>query len=129
MVFAAWRNRDRSLNRPQGYQAEQLVARYLEQAGFVIKACNYRLRGGEIDIIAMKADLIAFVEVKWRIAPQFDPAHVIVPRKQQTIITTARHFMATHNYHDYTGRFDVALVIGQSGQETIRYLENAFQEE
>ena len=45
---------------------ESAVCRYLMQQGYTIRKRNYRIRGGEIDIIAQKGEILAFVEVKTR---------------------------------------------------------------
>jgi putative endonuclease len=39
----------------------------LRLKGYRILACRYRVQGGEIDIVARRADAIAFVEVKVRL--------------------------------------------------------------
>jgi len=43
-----------------GNAGEDLVARALEQQGFVIEHRNYRKRYGEIDLIASKKELLVF---------------------------------------------------------------------
>jgi hypothetical protein len=52
--------------------AERLAAIALRLKGYRILACRYRVHGGEIDIVARRADTIAFVEVKVR--PTLDEA-------------------------------------------------------
>ena len=46
--------------------AEDFVAKGLKTHGWHILARNFRRRGCEIDIIALKKDLVIFVEVKAR---------------------------------------------------------------
>lgn len=43
---------------------EEVVCKYLENKGYVVRARNYWRPWGEIDIVAEKADFISFVEVK-----------------------------------------------------------------
>ncbi|MGN6550252.1 MAG: YraN family protein [Pararhizobium sp.] len=50
----------------RGHGAERLAALALRAKGFRIVARRYRTKLGEIDIIARKGDLVAFVEVKAR---------------------------------------------------------------
>jgi len=47
-----------------GRRGEERAARYLARRGYLIVGRNVRLGRGEIDIVARKGDLVAFVEVK-----------------------------------------------------------------
>ena len=49
-----------------GKLGEESVCAYLKKQGYKIAARNYRIKGGEIDIVAENGDYIAFVEVKAR---------------------------------------------------------------
>lgn len=51
----------------RGHRAETIAAFYLMAKGWRIVDRNFRCRQGEIDIVAVKRDLIAFVEVKARL--------------------------------------------------------------
>ena len=111
-----------------GAFAEEYVADYLKRCGFKICARNYRKRGGEIDLIAERSTVIAFVEVKLRTKTSIDPAELIIPSKQKKIIQIAKIFMAEERSDDIdkkTLRFDVALVSQGPGWKC-SYLESAF---
>jgi putative endonuclease len=43
---------------------EDIACKYLENKGFVVKTRNYLKPWGEIDIVAEKANILRFVEVK-----------------------------------------------------------------
>ena len=45
---------------------EKIAQTYLQLIGFKIVDCNFRIKEGEIDIIAEKSNIIHFVEVKTR---------------------------------------------------------------
>lgn len=107
-----------------GVDGESAVANYLEKSGFSILSRNYTVRGGEIDIIALKNDLLVFVEVKTRGQKLFALSEVITLSKQKKIVRTAAHFLMTYAVLDKICRFDVALVEG--AQQEITYLPNAF---
>ena len=49
-----------------GRTGERLAAEHLERLGYAIVARNHRTRYGEIDLIAVDADALVFVEVKTR---------------------------------------------------------------
>jgi putative endonuclease len=50
----------------RGHLSEYLAALYLLLKGYRILALRYRTRLGEVDIVARKGDILAFVEVKAR---------------------------------------------------------------
>jgi uncharacterized protein (TIGR00252 family) len=110
----------------RGNRAESLVAHSLEKHGFKVLERNYKQPFGEIDVIAQKDELLVFVEVKMRQKSYFDLAELITPSKQHKIIATAETYLAQHNYHDKTCRFDVALVEMHENEPKITYLADAF---
>jgi len=110
-----------------GNTGEKLVADFLHNLGFKILERNYSIRGGEIDIIAQKKDLISFVEVKTRSTDYFSLSEIITPSKQRKIIFTAQHFIMHKKITDCILRFDVALLIKKSDADfKIEFIENAF---
>ena len=109
-----------------GKKGEALVVEYLKQQGFTILNQNYATRCGEIDIIAQKDEVLAFIEVKLRRNSHFYLSELIVPAKQRKICKTALYYIATNNLSDYVYRFDVALVESNACDYTISYIENAF---
>lgn len=109
-----------------GKTGEQIVADYLRQHGFTIAAMNYRQRCGEIDVIAHKEHVVAFVEVKTRAHEYFHLSEVISGAKQRKIIKTALVYAAHHALHEHVLRFDVALLQCNQNQYTVTYIENAF---
>ena len=121
---------NRSLRITLGKRGESLVGHYLEQKGFKVLAYNYKQKFGEVDIIAQKEEVIAFVEVKLRTNPLFSMSDLITKSKKDKIIKTAKYYIANNNFTDTIFRFDVAFVHeceinGQLDYE-IEYLENAF---
>ncbi len=57
---------DRLRAEQQGRDGEALAAQFLKREGYEILAERARNDAGEIDLIAKKEGIIAFVEVKWR---------------------------------------------------------------
>lgn len=106
---------------------EALVVKQLEQEGFVIRERNYAKRSGEIDIIAEKDHVRAFIEVKTRASEHFCLSQLITRPKQQKIIRTAYKYNAEHGWgEELIHRFDIALLVPQNGRYTITYIPNAF---
>ncbi len=110
-----------------GRRGEQAVREFLESKGAAILEQNYRIYGGEIDIIAVIDDIIAFVEVKTR-KPEAAVSgfEAVTPKKQKFIMRTAMQYCNEHII-DLQPRFDVAEVCMTGGRVLdIDYLENAF---
>ena len=113
----------------KGYEGEDRAVQYLESHGYEILARNFRTRGGEIDIIASKDDVLVFVEVK--ALPHGNTeilAHELNLRKQQKIIETAKFYLEKYRqYNSRVIRFDV-LAIDVPGLEPVHHIANAFSE-
>ncbi|MEX0848658.1 MAG: YraN family protein [Candidatus Dependentiae bacterium] len=110
-----------------GNKAEAFVAQHLKYQGFAIVERNYQKLYGEIDIIAQKDDIFAFVEVKLRRSSPVPIQASISRTKQKKIILVAREYIAKNRIIDKVCRFDAALVqIDQNEQMELMYIENAF---
>jgi putative endonuclease len=93
-----------------GLSAESCAAAYLMAKGYRILAKRFRTPCGEIDIIAKRRNLLAFVEVKAR-ATLGDAAFAVTPRQQGRIIDAAQAWLATHPEHaNFDLRFDAMLI-------------------
>lgn len=123
MLTGSNKNTDR---KTIGRFGESLVCAYLIKQGFEIRAHGYQIRSGEIDIIAQLKELIVFVEVKTRKSSYFNLSTVITPKKQQSIIATAQHYLTQQQIQDKVIRFDVALLEYTTQEPTITYIPNAF---
>ena len=76
-----------------GDQSEDLATTFLEQEGFVILERNYFARKlGEIDIIALKDEVLHFIEVKSGRA-DFDPVYNVTPAKLRKVINSSHYYM------------------------------------
>ena len=97
-----------------GRRAEALAAIWLNAKGYRILAKRYRTPHGEIDIVARRRNLIAFVEVKAR-ATLDDAAFAVTPRQQRRIIDAAQGWLAAHPEHaEFELRFDAMLIAPRS---------------
>lgn len=115
-------------NKLIGSQGEEIAARYLAGQGYRICARNYRVKVGEIDIIASLPGLVAFVEVKTRRSLRCGtPAQAVDYHKQQKIIRTARWYLRQRHLEECLCRFDVIEVYLQGGQNDIRHIKGAFE--
>ena len=110
-----------------GNRGEDLIVAKLTEKNYTILARNYRKPYGEIDIIAEKDSMVLFIEVKTRHNPFFDISEIITPSKQRKIVMVAKEFIAQHDVHSKTYRFDVVfLETDNNNQLYINYIPNAF---
>ena len=93
-----------------GLSAEARASALLMAKGYRILAKRFRSPYGEIDIVARRRNLLAFVEVKAR-ASLDDAAYAVTPRQQARIIDAAQAWLMAHPEHaEYELRFDVVLI-------------------
>src|ERR1700744_6072323 len=93
-----------------GLSAEARAAAWLTAKGYRILAKRFRTPYGEIDIVARRRNLLAFVEVKAR-ASLDEAAYAVTPRNRRRIIDAAQAWLMVHPEHaDFDLRFDVMLI-------------------
>src|SRR5579871_3368884 len=78
-----------------GISAESRAAAYLMAKGYRVLAKRFRTPYGEIDIVAKKRNLVAFIEVKAR-ASLDEAAYAVTPRQQARIVNAAQAWLVTH---------------------------------
>jgi putative endonuclease len=93
-----------------GLSAESRAAAFLIAKGYRILAKRFRTPHGEIDLVARKRNLVAFIEVKAR-ASLDDAAWAITPRQQARIVNAAQAWLMAHPEHaEFELRFDAILI-------------------
>lgn len=76
---------------------EKLAEKFLTQKGFTPVKKNYRIRGGEIDLIMENEEIVLFVEVKTRRSTRFGLPHEDVsPNQKRAFIRTIFHYLKRH---------------------------------
>lgn len=107
-----------------GVQAETVATLWLRARLYTILRRNYRVQGGEIDIVARRGRTVAFVEVKARRALE-DAAIAITQQKQRRISRAASRWLATNPWAmGYTLRADAIFV---APGRLPWHVENAFE--
>jgi putative endonuclease len=80
------------------------------RAAALLMAKGFRTPHGEIDLVAKRRNLIAFIEVKAR-ASLDEAAYAVTPRQQARIINAAQAWLAAHPDHaELELRFDAILI-------------------
>ncbi|MBQ5330507.1 MAG: YraN family protein [Oscillospiraceae bacterium] len=93
-----------------GKAGEELTAYYLQKSGYSVIRRNCHIGHAEIDIIAVKDDIIAFVEVKTRMTSSYEEAPYALGKAQKERIRAAAERFMLENEIDLQPRFDTALV-------------------
>ncbi|MDP3439418.1 MAG: YraN family protein, partial [Azonexus sp.] len=106
----------------RGREAEALAARHLEGCGLRVIERNFRIRGGEIDLICRDGKALVFVEVRLRSRGDFGGAGAsITASKRRRIILAAQHYLL--GKRDCDCRFDCILLDGFD-ESRLEWLKN-----
>ena len=110
-----------------GAAGEEVAAGHLLAQGYRIVARNHRCRRGEVDLIAEKAGVLVFVEVRTRASAAFGgPEETVSAAKQRRVVTAARDWLARRGALDRGVRFDVVAVTDGPRGPKLEHFENAF---
>lgn len=107
----------------RGRRAEAIAALFLRAKGYAIVARRARTPVGEIDIVARRGRMLAFVEVKarWRFE---DAADAIPPNARRRLAMAARAWLSQNPRHaGYDARFDALFIVPRRWP---RHLTDAF---
>src|SRR5215203_1370889 len=103
-----------------GETGENLACRELERRGYAILARRYRLRGGEIDIIARDGETTVFVEVKARDSLEYGSGgEAVTWQKRRRLAHVALDYLARERLTERPCRFDVVSIAFGPGAPAI----------
>ena len=111
-----------------GRYGEDCAARYLIDAGYSIVERNWRCTAGEVDLIALHAQQVVFVEVKTRSSTSFGhPFEAITAEKLVRLRRLAGLWCAQAQVWPEHIRVDAVAVIALKGREPlIEHLRGVF---
>lgn len=100
-------------------QYERMAEDYLAGHGYKITERNFRLRSGEIDLIAQWDNQIVFVEVRMRADDRFgSPEETVGKDKQERIRRVAAMYLQSRDLTDrMQPRFDVIAILHKNGEK------------
>lgn len=94
-----------------GDYGEDLACKYLKKLGYKILERNFRIRGGEIDIVAKEGDMLVFVEVKARWSHQYGlPSESMNYWKIKHLLKTAMFYIMKTGWGDKEYRLDFVSI-------------------
>ncbi|MFM6940057.1 MAG: YraN family protein [Rhodoluna sp.] len=107
-----------------GRYGEQRAAIYLEDRGYQIIERNWRTSSGEIDLIASKAGLLVFIEVKTRNGSGYGhPFESITPEKVARMRRLAAEWCAAKEVRSLKVRLDAVSILISAGRVSIEHLK------
>jgi putative endonuclease len=110
-----------------GAAGERLAERWLRMHGWRVLERRYRSGHRDIDLVAERDGLVAFVEVKARAGTRFgDPVEAVNWKKRQELVRSASVWIDRHGRPGEHYRFDVMAVLVTGDRVRIRHVENAF---
>jgi putative endonuclease len=114
----------RSAAEARGRAAEARVAGRLAEEGWLVLDRRARTAAGEIDLVAEREGLLAFIEVKARPSLS-DAAMSLGSRQRSRLLQAAEIWLASHPGHGAAGiRFDVLLL---DAEGRMRRIADAFR--
>ena len=110
-------------NKKLGREGEKQAVKYLKKNGYKILEKNYRTRFGEVDVIARKGEVVAFIEVKTRLTDIFgSPSQAVTRERQFKYIQAAKFYFAGCETYCVV-RFDVIEIF----RGNLNHIESAFE--
>jgi putative endonuclease len=111
-----------------GVLGERVAARWLARHGWVVVAHRFRSGHRDLDLVARRGAVVAFVEVKARRGLDFgDPVEAVGWRKRRELARSAWVWIDRHGGSNEVYRFDVIGVLLGPGGVRVRHVENAFE--
>ncbi|WP_282122762.1 YraN family protein [Algibacter mikhailovii] len=109
-----------------GKKGEQLAVDFLLKKGYDIVERNYRFDKAEVDIMALKHDTLAIIEVKTRSTSAFgNPQDFVKPKQIERLVKAVDAYINT-NELDVEVRFDIIGIVKENNQFKMEHIKNAF---
>lgn len=112
-----------------GKLGESIAAHYLLVKGYQVLDQNFIARYGEIDLVALDAGCVVFVEVKTRTTAAFgNPEDSITPAKLEKLENAALLWLQAHPDAPDDWRMDVIAILidHQNTVKDIKHFMNAY---
>jgi len=110
-----------------GVVGERVAERWLLRHGWRVLERRYRSGHRDIDLIAEREGLVAFVEVKTRSGVRFgDPVEAVNWKKRNDLCRSAAVWVDRHGRSGEHYRFDVIGVLVNGDRVRVRHVQNAF---
>jgi putative endonuclease len=109
-----------------GTQGEEMAIEFLQKNGYTILEKNWTFQKAEVDIIALKENIMAVVEVKTRSSIEFGlPQDFVKPKKIQLLVKAINEYIISRDL-DHEIRFDIIAIQKEKNGFIIEHIEDAF---
>jgi putative endonuclease len=109
-----------------GKLGEELAVDFLQKHDYEILETNWTFQKAEVDIIALKGEVLAVVEVKTRSSIDFGlPQEFVKPKKIQLLVKAINEYI-TQNEIDVEVRFDIIAIHKENNDFTLEHIQDAF---
>ncbi len=114
-----------------GALGERIAARWLARDGWQVVDRRWRSGRRDLDLVAIRDNVVAFVEVKTRQSTwSGQPVEAVNWRKQRELTRSAQAWMDQRGTllapEDAVFRFDIVGVVASRSQVAVRHVEGAF---
>ena len=109
-----------------GRKGEKIAGKWLSDRGYEIRHTNWHFGHKELDLVAVKDNMLHVAEVKTRMEGHIDePADAVGRRKQKNIVDAAEAYINAYDI-DIDVCFDIIFITIGGTSEYIEYIEDAF---
>ena len=122
------RKRQMTADHALGRRGEDIAHRFLQRAGIVIVARNFRMASGagEVDLIGWEGGTLVFLEVKSRRTDEYGaPDRAVGDQKQRSLYRAAREYARLADVPWESVRFDIVNVVF-STPPTVTHFRDVF---
>ena len=111
-----------------GTIGEKAALNHLKFEGYRIRTVNYRIKQGEIDIIAQEKNCITFIEVRTLSSGEHANAFSTVTNaKRHRLTKTAHQYLHKYKLTEMNWRFDfVSVIVPEDDIPRVKLIRNAF---
>ncbi len=120
----------KSQNLATGIKGEEIAAQYLQKQGFQIIDRNWKIKFGEVDIVAVKDNTTYFIEVKTQFEKQqTSPEDELTHTKINKLKNLARMYIMSHqNAAPKMMLAAICIVLKENiATNEIRFIENILE--
>jgi putative endonuclease len=112
-----------------GLRGEQIAMAYLTSCGWEIEAHRFRLGKHDLDVVARRGSLVAFVEVKARSSGRFGAGgEAVGRRKRAALARVAEIWRLRFGRASDTYRFDLVEVdLSNQGSDGVEHYADAWR--